>query len=357
MQYRKAACLSILIILFSACKEKISDTASATVKNGEEIKAPHPAPEGMVWIPGGNFTMGAPESDQRAWPHEKPAHPVRVDGFFMDRTEVTNDEFAEFVRATGYTTVAERPVDWEVLKTQVPPGTPKPQDSLLQPGSLVFEIPDDPNPNEMNYFQWWKWQTGANWKNPQGPGSSIEGKGKHPVVHIAFEDALAYCEWKGRRLPTEAEWEFAARGGLTDRTFSWGDEREKLEENANTWTGPFPEEETLEDGYSRLAPVASYPPNGFGLHDMAGNVWEWTTDWYSSDYYLQARKKGELVNPKGPEEYNNPSNPYTAQKVTKGGSFLCSDSYCASYRATARMGTDIDSGQEHLGFRTVIDPK
>ncbi|WP_224488742.1 formylglycine-generating enzyme family protein [Robertkochia flava] len=342
-------------LLSISCKNEKSVTAGPTASSSDVTQMAPDPPEDMVYIPGGQFTMGAPESDRQAWPHEKPAHPVKVTPFFIDKTEVTNAQFAAFTAATGYKTIAERAIDWEALKTQVPPGTPKPHDSVLQPGSLVFKQPEQPVANLQDYSQWWIWKTGANWRHPKGPESTIEGLEDHPVVHIAYEDAVAYCEWVGRRLPTEAEWEFAARGGLLKERYPWGDDREKLEISNNSWTGAFPMSNDQEDGFITTAPVASYPPNGFGLYDMAGNVWEWTSDWYNSNYYARALEQGILEDPEGASEHYNPGQPYVLQKVVKGGSFLCSDSYCASYRVSARMATDLDSGQQHLGFRTVKD--
>lgn len=346
----------IILISFISCEQpsRNRDDKSAMV-SVTSSETPPVAPEGMAYIPGGNYTMGANDDDAQAWPHEKPAHPVSVNPFFMDKTEVTNAQFRAFTEATGYKTIAERAIDWEELKQQLPPGTPKPHDSVLQPGSLVFKQPTEPVRNLIDYSQWWEWKTGANWQQPAGPGSSIEGKDDYPVVHIAYEDALAYCEWANRRLPTEAEWEFAARGGLLNKRFPWGEDRETLESKANSWTGEFPQTNDEVDGFIKTAPVANYPPNGYGLHDMAGNVWEWTTDNYHTQYYQWALDQGVLHNPKGAGEHFNPAQPYVKQRVVKGGSFLCSDLYCASYRVSARMATDIDSGQEHLGFRTVKD--
>jgi len=284
--------------------------------------------------------------------HERPGFEVYLDGFFMDTHEVTNSEFSRFVEETGYITVAERPVDWEKMKLQLPAGTPKPADSLLRPGSLVFRKTETAVPNLYDFSQWWEWKIGAHWRQPQGPGSHIEGKENHPVVHIAYEDALAYCQWSGTRLPTEAEWEYAARAGQVNARFAWGNNRSKLWEQANTWEGLFPTSNTREDGYERTAPVSSFPPNPNGLYDMAGNVWEWTTDWKNDSYYRDQQSKETVRNPKGPETHGNPR---SAEKVIKGGSFLCSDTYCASYRISARMSTSVDSGMEHLGFRTVKD--
>lgn len=312
---------------------------------------------GMVWIPGGEFLMGS--TDALARPDERPVHRVRVNGFWMDATEVTNAQFAEFVRATGYVTVAERPVDWEDLKKQVPPGTPKPDDRMLQPGSLVFTPPD--GPVDLSRFdRWWTWTTGANWRQPKGPGSTIEGRERHPVVHIAFEDAMAYCKWAGKRLPTEAEWEYAARGGLVGKANVWGDGPVDAT-RANTWQGKFPERNTGEDGFVGTAPVGSFPANGYGLHDMAGNVWEWCVDLYRPDTYarqvLLAGKGNVVENPVGPERSLDPRNPGAPEsRVHRGGSFLCNDVYCASYRPSARMAAPPDTGLEHLGFRCVVSP-
>ncbi len=312
-------------------------------------------PPGMVWIPGGEFSMGS--TDSLARPDEKPVHRVRVDGFWMDETEVTNAQFAQFVKATGYVTVAQRPVDWEELKKQVPPGTPKPDEKMLQPGSLVFTPPDHAV-DLRRHEQWWSWKTGANWQQPQGPGSSIEGKDNEPVVHVSYEDAQAYCKWAGKQLPTEAMWEFAARGGLDGKVNDWGDEPIDAK-RANTWQGSFPFKNTAEDGFARVAPVKKFPPNGYGLYDMAGNVWEWCTDLYRPDTYARqvlASGKGVVIdNPAGPDRSLDPRNPDAPEsRVHRGGSFLCCDSYCASYRPSARMAAPPDTGTEHLGFRCVM---
>ncbi|MCE2880830.1 MAG: formylglycine-generating enzyme family protein [Planctomycetaceae bacterium] len=319
------------------------------------------APEGMVWIAGGEFTMGG--SDSLARPDERPRHRVRVGGFWMDATEVTNAQFRRFVEATGYKTVAERPVDWEELRKQVPEGTPKPPAAMLEPGSLVFAQPGPEQPADA-YFDWWRWTTGASWRHPQGPESTIDGKDAHPVVHVAYEDALAYCAWAGKRLPTEAEWEFAARGGLEGKVNTWGDEpvvpAAGKPWRCNIWQGEFPRGNTKDDGFLRAAPVRSFAPNGYGLFDMAGNVWEWCADLYAHDAY--AERVGALgaakvvVDPKGPARSRDPRNPSAPEsRVHRGGSFLCNDSYCASYRPSARMASTPDSAMEHLGFRCVKD--
>ena len=324
-------------------------------KTKKESKKPiaTEAPEGMVYIPGGRFMQGAVASDQMAMAHEKPAHPVEVDAFFMSTHEVTNAQYLAFVEATGYITLAERAIDWEELKKQVPPGTPKPHDSILQPGSLLFYSPKQEVENLYDYTQWWEWKIGANWRQPYGPGSDLSGLENFPVVHIAYEDALAYCQWKGERLPTEAEWEFAARAKQENNIYFWGNDPKLLSSHANTWDGLFPVENSEEDGYINKAPVQSFPPNAFGLFDMAGNVWEWTSDWYNTNYYFEAANNGLSDNPKGAAKPFNRTNPLAQEKVIKGGSFLCSASYCASYRISARMANSLDSAMEHLGFRTV----
>lgn len=310
-------------------------------------------PEGMVWIPGGLYEQGALGTDDMALDHEKPSHPVAVDGFFMDETEVTNAQYQKFVDETGYVTLAERAIDWEEMKKQLPAGTPKPPDSIFQPGSLAFKKSKTSVTNLYDFSQWWEWKIGASWKHPTGPGSNLEGMEDFPVVHIAYEDAMAYCKWTGRRLPTEAEWEHAAKGGLNNARFPWGNDISKLSEMANTWEGEFPHINTKADGFENKAPVRSYAPNGYGLYDMAGNVWEFTQDWYNSEYYRKTLQAGLVKNPMGASQPYNPNNPQVQEKVIKGGSFLCNASYCASFRPSARMANSLDSSQEHLGFRTV----
>ena len=329
--------------------------AAATAPQADDETTPQSSqdPAGMVWIPGGEFRMGSEHALAR--PDERPPHRVKVDGFWLDQTEVTNTQFAAFAKATGYQTVAERPIDWEELKKQVPPGTPKPDDAQLQPGSLVFTPPPGPV-DTRNSAAWWTWTIGANWQHPTGPGSNLDGRADHPVVHIAFEDAAAYAKWAGKRLPTEAEWEFAARGGLDGKVNVWGDEPVDPK-RCNIWQGRFPEQDTAEDGFMGVAPTRSFAANGYGLFDMAGNVWEWCNDRYRPDTYSrQVLIAGGLdkvvVNPTGPEQSLDPRNPYAKDsRVHRGGSFLCNDSYCASYRPSARMTAPTDTGMSHLGFR------
>lgn len=310
-------------------------------------------PEGMVWVSGGEFMMGAQDHDAYALPREKPLHKVEVDGFFMDITEVTNRSFKKFVDNTGYLTVAERVIDWGEIKKQVPPGSKKPHDSLLQPGSLVFKQNISNVKNLNDYSQWWEWKRGANWRHPQGPHSSIKGKEDFPVVHITYEDAKAYAKWAGKDLPTEAEWEAAARGTLSGCTYTWGNDEINLEKYANTWHGDFPNENYPKDGFLNISKVRSYPPNSIGLYDMAGNVWELTNDDFSVNYYQKLADEGVVRNPTGPENVISSNGAFSHQKVMKGGSFLCNKSYCSSYRISARMGMMIDSSSDHIGFRTV----
>ena len=327
---------------------------AASCGTGPDRPAPSPPAvprSGMAWIPGGEFMMGS--VDPLARPDESPVHRVRVQGFWMDRTEVTNDEFARFVDATGYRTVAERPVEWEELRKQVPAGTPRPPEEMLRPGSLVFTPPA--GPVALDQPAWWAWVPGACWKHPEGPGTSIEGRERHPVVHVAWDDAVAYCEWAGKRLPTEAEWEFAARGGLEGRQNAWGDAPVDPT-RCNTWQGRFPDGNTAEDGWTRTAPVGSYAPNCFGLYDVAGNVWEWCADLYAPDAYALRAASAVAVDPRGPDRSMDPRNPDApVSRVHRGGSFLCNDSYCSSYRPAARMAAPPDTALAHLGFRCVSD--
>ena len=313
------------------------------------------APAGMVWIPGDEFNMGT-DSDL-GWPDEKPAHRVRVDGFWMDETDVTNAQFRKFVEATGYVTTAEKAPDPEEILRQMPPGTPAPPKENLVAGSLVFTPTKGPV-SLKDFSQWWKWTPGANWWHPDGPASNIDGKDDHPVVHVSWDDAAAYAKWAGKRLPTEAEWEFAARGGLDNQPYVWGDDRPTdTNIHANIWQGDFPYKNTAADGYVRTSPVKAFPPNGYGLFDMSGNVWQWCSDWYQVDLYRERAGKGVIVNPAGPQKSFDPRQPYSPLRAQKGGSFLCNDAYCTRYRPSARHGCTPDTGMSHMGFRCVMSPK
>ncbi len=307
--------------------------------------------EGMKWIPGNEILLGAADNEGRE--DEYPQHKVKLDGFWMDETEVTNAQFKKFVEATGYITTAEKDVNWEELKKQLPPGTQKPHDSLLIASSLVFTPPSYAvSLNDAS--QWWSWKRGANWKHPQGIGSDIAGKDDDPVVHISWEDAMAYCKWAGKRLPTEAEWEYAAKAGKS-HIYPWGNEEvENGIPKANTWQGNFPDKNTSWDKLYRVSPVKSFKPNAFGLYDMAGNVWEWCSDWYDANYYKQIQNS-LTVNPKGSIKSFDPMEPHSPKKIMKGGSFLCNASYCKGYRVSARMKSSPDTGLEHAGFRCVKD--
>ncbi len=302
--------------------------------------------ENMVRIPGGTFMMG---SDQH-YPEEAPAHKVSVDAFWIDRHCVTNAQFARFVAETGHVTLAERPAN--------PDDYPGADPALLAPSSVVFVQPPG-RVDLRNHYNWWNYVQGANWRHPYGPQSSIEGKDDFPVVHVAFEDALAYAEWAGKSLPSEAEWEFAARGGLDGAEFCWGDEMTPGGQYmANTWQGEFPWQNLVEDGHAQTAAVGSYPPNGYDLYDMAGNVWEWTTDWYQQHGEIQQHACCTLHNPRGGnlEGSFDPRSPQVRipRRVMKGGSHLCAPNYCRRYRPAARMAQPIDTSTCHLGFRCIM---
>jgi formylglycine-generating enzyme len=306
----------------------------------------------MVWIPGGEFSMGAidpPATDSegmQAATDARPIHRVSVDSFWMDETDVTNEEFARFVKATGYVTIAER-----TPTAQDFPGAPP---ENLAAGGVVFSPPPHAVPLN-DYYQWWAYVKGANWRHPQGPNTSLKGREKYPVVQVAFSDALAYAEWSGKRLPTEAEWEFAARGGLTGKRYPWGDEFQPTGKwMANTHQGHFPNTDTGDDGYAGIAPVAQFPPNGYGLYDMAGNVWQWTSDWYRPEYYQQLAAAGGVTrNPQGPDSSYDPAEPTDRKRVQRGGSFLCTDQYCSRYVVGTRGKGEVTTGTNHLGFRCV----
>ncbi|MCL4106435.1 UNVERIFIED_CONTAM: hypothetical protein GTU68_030393 [Idotea baltica] len=289
----------------------------------------------MVYIPSGTLNMGG--DNEQASEDEYPKHSTKIDGFYMDETEVTNAAFKEFIDETGYVTIAERPPD-----------------SLLQPGALVFHQTSQPVALD-DPSKWWSWTIGASWQHPLGPDSDIKDKMDHPVVQISWEDAAAYAKWADKRLPTEAEWEWAARGGKEDQIYPWGNESvsEVGHKNANYWQGMFPFENSEKDGYLTTAPVKSFPPNAYGLYDMAGNVWEWCQDWYDANYYQKDEAASNGTD--GPGQSYNPMNPYQASKVMRGGSFLCNDDYCSGYRNARRMQSSPDTGLNHAGFRCVKD--
>ena len=302
---------------------------------------------GMVWIPGGTFGMGSEDF----YPEERPVHQVSVDGFWMDCHEVTNEQFAQFVEATGYVTLAERPLNAADF-----PGAPP---ENLVPGSMLFCKTTRPV-DLRNYFNWWVWAPGTSWRHPLGPGTSLEGRSQHPVVHVSYEDAEAFAKWAEKELPTEAEWEFAARGGLEGKKFTWGDEDSPADKPmANSWQGEFPWQNLLHDGFEGVAPVGSFPPNGYGLYDMAGNVWEWTCDWFVPRLADEVIKNccGPAVNPR----IASPDKSYDAnqaqfripRKVVKGGSHLCAPNYCLRYRPAARQPQMVDTSMNHIGFRCI----
>jgi sulfatase modifying factor 1 len=303
----------------------------------------------MAWIPGGVFTMG---SDHH-YPEEAPAHRVELEGFWIDRSPVTNAQFQKFVKATGHVTLAEKPAD----PAQYPDALPE----LLAPSSIVFVPPPGPI-GTGDPYRWWQYLPGANWRHPEGPGSSIKGREQHPVVHVAHADALAYAAWIGKRLPSEAEWERAARGGLEDVEFAWGDELHPGGRPvANTYQGDFPHHNSRLDGWERTSPVGSFPANGYGLLDMIGNVWEWTDDWYRDHGALPTKAEGScctLRDPRGGslQQSIDPASQHGSipRKVVKGGSFLCAPSYCRRYRPAARMAQGIDTSTCHMGFRCVV---
>ncbi|KFG91368.1 Sulfatase-modifying factor 1 [Sphingobium herbicidovorans NBRC 16415] len=321
---------------------------SSRHKSMRASRTVQPDTSGMRWVEGGAFAMGS----ENFYPEEAPVRRVRVDGFWIDETPVTNRAFARFVEATGHRTVAEIAPDPKDY-----PGMPI---ELAQPGSLLFQRTVGPV-DLQDHSQWWTFALGVDWRHPHGPGSSLDGLEDHPVVHVTFEDARAYAKWAGKSLPTEAEWEYAARGGLDGQDYAWGGElAPEGEMLANYWQGAFPFANTLDDGWERTSPVRSYPANGFGLYDMIGNVWEWTSDWYAQPR-VEAKARGSCcvpANPRGPTRHES-LDPMSAipRKVLKGGSHLCAPSYCQRYRPAARHAQAIESSTSHIGFRCVVRNK
>jgi formylglycine-generating enzyme required for sulfatase activity len=340
--------LAIVIgIVAGACKGRDPQPRRAPPEAAvNNTAAPGSAPEGMVWVPGGTFWMGCPDCGM---PDTVPVHLVAVRGFWMDATPVTNAQFERFVEATGYVTVAERKLDPRDY-----PGVPV--DELVA-GSAVFTPPEHAVSLD-NPLQWWRYVAGASWTHPEGPGGTIAGRADHPVVQIAWEDAETYLKWAGKQLPTEAEYEFAARGGLDRNRFAWGNELKPHGQwAANIWQGEFPAQNTAADGHQRTSAVRAFPPNGFGLFDMGGNVWQWCADWYRPDAYAaRAGAASPVDNPQGPASSFDPLEPGAAKRVVRGGSFLCSDQYCSRYLVGSRGKAEISSGTSNLGFRGILRP-
>lgn len=329
-----------------ACASPKDAPIPATRPTVTATPQPGDAPPGMVWIPGGEFSLGG--DDSYAVAAEQPVHRVIVDGYFMDTHTVTNAQYAAFVSATGYVTVAERAPNVVELMKQLPTDSPAPDPGLLVPGSLVF-APTGTPVDLRDWSRWWAWTPGADWRHPSGPTTSIAGRDKFPVVHIAWDDAVAYATWAGGRLPTEAEWEFAARGGDHHTAHAWGDNAIDPEHpQAHIYAGNFPSHAAAPTA------VGSHPPTGFGLSDMSGNVWQWTSDWYRTDTYARDAARGIVRNPRGPEVGLDPGTEGPPARTVRGGSYLCSDVYCRGYRVSARNPGAPDSGTSHIGFRIVM---
>lgn len=343
----------LLFFLFTFANQVLSSSCCSNLPSRATLIPP--PPEGMVWIPGGEFTMGSDDEDSKK--DEKPKHQVQVDGFWMDITLVTNRQFTKFVEATGYITTAELAPKLEEIMAQVKPGTKEPPPELLVPASLVFNQPKGPVSLNSNRH-WWEWKAGANWKHPEGPESTIIGKEDYPVVQVSWFDAQSFAKWAGKRLPTEAEWEFAALGGQKNVKFIWGNEEFSEEKpQANIWHGEFPHKSTKASGAYGTTPVRTFPQNPYGLYDMSGNVWQWCSDLYHDSYYAQEKNKGLSCNPTGPATSFDPEEPYASKRVHRGGSFLCHKSYCKGYRIQARMKTCPDTSLNHLGFRCAMTPE
>jgi formylglycine-generating enzyme len=332
----------------------LKETSSFAPTISKPSKPPNSAPEGMVWISGGEFSMGSEgKCDGKSCCSPStvadalPIHRVDVDGFWMDATDVTNAEFAKFVQATGYVTIAERPPTKEEFPTTPPEN--------LVAGSVVFSPTSTPVSLD-DHLQWWSYVKGADWRHPEGPQSDLKGKENYPVVQMAYPDAVAYAKWAGKRLPTEAEWEFAARGGLSGKLYTWGDEFKRGGKfMANTYQGQFPVKDTGDDGFAGISPVGAFSANGYGLYDMAGNVWQWCSDWYRPDYFKQLAEAGNVTqNPQGPEMAFDPAEPNEKKRVQKGGSYLCTDQYCTRYMVGTRGKGEVNTGTNHLGFRCVM---
>jgi formylglycine-generating enzyme required for sulfatase activity len=338
--------------LSSLAKSPGDERFAPTIPN--TTPAPGAPPEGMVWVSGGEFSMGSEDPRKSlcggpdAMPDARPIHRVYVDGFWMDKTEVTNAQFRKFVDATGYVTIAEQ-------KPRAEDFPDAPPENLVA-GSVIFTPPDEPVPLN-NHYLWWKYVPGANWRHPLGPDSDLAGRDNDPVVHVAYLDVVAYADWAGKRLPTEAEWEFAARGGLSGKLYAWGNSLKPGDQwMANIYQGEFPLSDKAEDGFEGISPVARFPRNGYGLYDMAGNVWEWCSDWYRPDYYRELAHGGRVArNPKGPPSPYDPDEPKEKKRVHRGGSFLCTDQYCTRYMVGTRGKGEVSTGSNHLGFRCVKD--
>jgi formylglycine-generating enzyme required for sulfatase activity len=336
--------IAIAVAFSGLMHQSVQSDAKSTTAVPSLPREKAPVGNGMVHIPAGTFWMGC---EVPSFKDVRPVHQVRIESFWLDKTPVTNEEFARFVRSTGYKTIAQRKPDAKDF-----PGAPA---ENLVPGSMVFTPPSHPV-SKQSHYSWWRYVPGADWQHPEGPASSLAGRSKHPVVQIAWDDANAYAKWAGKRLPTEAEFEYAARGGLDRKLYSWGDQfKPKDRWQANIWQGVFPYENTAEDGFRSTSPVSSFPANGYGLFDMTGNVWEWCSDWYRPDYYQAVAAQKIVSNPQGPTDSFDPNEPTVPKRVQRGGSFLCTDQYCARYMVGARGKGEPSSGCSNVGFRCAKD--